>query len=95
MEQLKEIVEQHHNPDLIREDAAPNNLQYLVFEDGEIVLTQNGDKFLRDLSIVRRKVYKPSNQIKFPMSLDQHTFVVVKDNETAEMIRDAIASTRT
>ncbi len=90
VKKLEELVKQHHDPDLVKPDETPNgNTQILIFNDGEIVSTKGGHAFLqRSMIIIRGAVMGYKGHIPLPMKFgDKNTFAIVKDFDTAELIR--------
>ena len=97
MEELKKLVETHHSQDLVKTDQSPNgNVQTLIFNDGEIISTKGGWAFMkRSLITVKGPVVDHRASIAFPIPYDGNwlSYAIVKDVETAEIIRDALKTT--
>jgi hypothetical protein len=95
MEELKKLVETHHDSNLVKKDKSPNeNTQILIFNDGEIVMTKGGWAFLqRSFHSIKSPLTNCVSFAKFPMShYGKYSFAIVKDLETAILIRDAIVT---
>ena len=94
MEDLKKMVETHHDPSLVKPDESPNaNIQTLIFNDGEIISTKGGWSFMkRSLFPHKGPMVNCRDSIMFPIAHDGNglSYAIVKDLETAESIRDAM-----
>ena len=89
MEKIQGLIEEHHNPDLLDRNAAPNgNIQTLIFNDGEILSTKGGYAFLqRSMFSLKPPISNLKFSITFPKKLNENTFAMVKDLEIANLIR--------
>ena len=84
---LQELIQTHHDPNLVKPDEAPNgNIQTLVFNDGEIMTTKGGDAFLQRSFF--SQVPKLNNvNINMPVKHGDYSFAIVLNLETAKLIR--------
>jgi hypothetical protein len=90
MESINKLVSEHHNPDLVDVTASPNgNIQTLLFNDGEIISTKGGHAFLqRSMFSLKTEIYNLKHKYSFPNKLNDYTYAIVKDFDTADLIRN-------
>ena len=90
MEAINKLVSDHHNPDLVDVTASPNgNIQTLLFNDGEIISTKGGHAFLqRSMFSLKNAINNLKHKYTFPNTINGHTYAIVKDFDTANLIRN-------
>ena len=86
MDTINQMITQHHNPNLVDKDIAPNgNIQILLFNDGEIMSTKGGSAFLqRSLFSVKPSI---DTNITMPQKHGDYSFAIIPNEEIANMIR--------
>ena len=87
---ITSLIEYHHNPNLVDVNVAPNgNIQTLIFNDGEIIRTKGGSAFLqRSMFSMKSPINNLKAKFTLPNKLNQYTYAIVKDIETAKLIID-------
>ena len=88
MANIQQLINQHHNPDLVKINESPNgNYQILLFQDGEICHTKGGWAFMNRTLFTKND---PLPNVNFPMPIKSHnsSYAILPSYEIALEIRE-------
>jgi hypothetical protein len=89
MNTIQDLIKQHHNQNLLIPTESPNgNRITLLWNDGEVTETKGGWAFMQRSQFTMRNPI-PNINITMPKTLRNNTsYMMVKDLETADKIRN-------
>lgn len=92
VDQIQNLINEHHDDSLVNPNESPNgNRITLLYNDGEITETKGGWAFLqRSQFSLKGPIYNLQYKFTMPRKLGNNSFIIVKDFETANSIRDTI-----
>ena len=88
MDTIQNLISQHHDPNLLIPSESPNgNRITLLWNDGEVTETKGGWAFMQRSQFTMRHAI-PNINITMPITHGNNTYIMVKDLETADKIRN-------
>lgn len=88
MENLRQLIKQHHDPSLLKPEESPNeNKIILLWNDGEVTETKGGSAFLKR-SQIQFRLPLSNIDIDMPEDKGEYSYMMVKDINTADIIRN-------